>query len=515
MNTRSLSTRIAQMGGADPDLLDRAPSEKARFVNIGVVVLTTAALSTFSMFFALVDGLAAPWWVAGPLGFGWGFTILNLTRLLIVGVGRRSGPWRTAVMLVPRLAILVLIAIVIVTPLVLRIFQTEIADEVRATNLAAVAALRESPDAKRLDEFNEKIATDQQILAGNIPGVTSAKAEAAQARLREAQTNLEQKRTAAANLYDAMRCELTGEMCSGSSGKVGSGPRYESLKRQYERAEDEVKAAEQSVALAQKALDDANEEARLGNPAAVQEAQTAAQAELPGLVAEREQLQAGIDAAKADVISNTGLLAQLQALDRIGARNPRARLAHLLVGGLLVMLELLPLMIAALSAAGPTTSYDRAVIRRDLEDVLLGPKPTNYDGWMSVEPATGAEMHDRDGDRTVLVTSPSGDFDLVVTIGQVAVAAATAERLSITDGVSQERVEFVVELDSDEPSLRHPGIPVVVDARRGSASARFALQPAADRMDEPPWLWIRATHGRRTMQSIELSVTWSAEASVT
>ncbi len=221
MNTRSLSTRIAQLGGADTDLLDRAPSEEARFVNIGVVVLTTAALSTFSMFFALVDGLAAPWWVAGPLGFGWGFTVLNLTRLLIVGVGRRSGAWRTAVMLVPRLAILVLIAIVIVTPLVLRIFQTEIADEVRATNLAAVAALRESPDAKRLDELSEKIATDQGILAGNIPGVTSAKAEAAEARLRDAQTNLEHKRTAAANLYDAMRCELTGEMCSVAAARSG------------------------------------------------------------------------------------------------------------------------------------------------------------------------------------------------------------------------------------------------------------------------------------------------------
>lgn len=366
-NSARIGTLLARLGGAYPKYLDQAPSAKGRFVQMGLVLLSTAGLAVVSMSFALTDGLKTSWWVAVPLGVLWGFVILNLDRLLIQNMRVGGGAWRVLMMIAPRLAIAALLGIVIATPLVLRVFHDEIAADVRIQNVKDTVNLgkdrAETPEVKRLAELNAKIATDQGILAGNIPGLTSPNVEAARTNLTNAQANLTEKRKISAALYDQMRCELDGERCSGGSGKRGPGPRYDALKRQFDIANADEKTAQKAVDTAQASLDKANQEAAASNTAQVEEAQNLARAELPGLIKDRDALQAVVARQNSGdseaQTNNNGILAQIQALDRIGDASSSARWAHWAVAGLLFMIELLPVLVKLLTSMGAPTVYDR------------------------------------------------------------------------------------------------------------------------------------------------------------
>lgn len=363
----SLGTLLAQLGGGDPLILSHVPTARGRFIQMGLVLLSTASLAVVSMSFALVDGLRARWWLAIPLGIGWGFVILNIDRLLIQSIRPGGGFWRTLWILLPRLLVAGLLGLVIATPLVLRVFDSEIEAEMRRTNAAATNEIAEtrasSPEAKRLAEVNERIATNEGILAGNLPGLTSPNVQAATERLTRAEADLERKRKIANEAYDAMICELDGRRCRGASGKHGPGPRYQALKRMYEVAAADLANAEQAVASARTALDQVEREAAAANTAQLAEAQERARNELPGLIQERDALQARITAIGRDdsdiQASNTGLLARLEALRSLGDESSAAWLAHMAVAALFFMIELLPVMAKLLTSTGPPSLYDR------------------------------------------------------------------------------------------------------------------------------------------------------------
>jgi hypothetical protein len=59
-------------------------------------------------------------------------------------------------------------------------------------------------------------------------------------------------------------------------------------------------------------------------------------------------------------VNNTGLLAQLHALSRIGSRDFTLREAHLLIGALFFLIEILPVLIKVLMNLGPLSAYDIA-----------------------------------------------------------------------------------------------------------------------------------------------------------
>lgn len=155
---------------------------------------------------------------------------------------------------------------------------------------------------------------------------------------------------------------------------MGDGPRAKALKRSYDTAAAAEADAQQAVATARKALDDANSQAAAANTTSVQEAQDQARKELPELLKERDQLNAALaqEAAKDNNVetSSTGLLARIQALNTLSGRNSSAFWAHWAVAALLFMIELLPVLVKFLTTLGPPALYDRI---SDLED------DTSYD----------------------------------------------------------------------------------------------------------------------------------------
>lgn len=140
-------------------------------------------------------------------------------------------------------------------------------------------------------------------------------------------------------------------------------------------------------------------------------------------------------------------------------------------------------------------------VEDSVREVLQGPVLTNYDGWVGVEIRDGDDPLPLADDRTVPL-APGRSYELVVTISPDPATDVT-EPLIVTGGVDKPEATFDVEVDSDRSSLRRRRLTVEVPLYE-SREARFVLEPVVDDLDPPPWLWVRVSQGRRTLQSIEL-----------
>src|SRR5215218_4624508 len=123
---------LAVLAGARPDVLAAAPGARAKFVALGGVLLSTGALAVMSAAFAVHMALGVWWPFALLLGVGWGFVIVNLDRMLLVGMAHDSSLQRNLLMAVPRVGLALVLGIVISTPLTLQIFHKEIDTQVVA-----------------------------------------------------------------------------------------------------------------------------------------------------------------------------------------------------------------------------------------------------------------------------------------------------------------------------------------------------------------------------------------------
>jgi hypothetical protein len=232
---------MASLGGADLAVLEQAPQERARFVQMAGVLLTTAGIAVVSMIFALRYGVKAPLAAAVVLGLLWGVVIFNLDRFLVLSMGDTRDRVRLVLITLPRLALAVVLALVISTPLVLRIFASDINQQLfimqqRASRqeAALIAGSGEQQEASRI---HTQIATDQGILNGHLPqSITSPQLQSAQAQVSQLQRQAQADFQAEVTTREAWQCELDGQNCVGSSGKVGDGPRAQAKYLEYQQA---------------------------------------------------------------------------------------------------------------------------------------------------------------------------------------------------------------------------------------------------------------------------------------
>ena len=117
---------MAVLAGARPDVLAAAPGARAKFVALGGVLLSTGGLAAVSAAFAVHMALGVWWPFALLVGLGWGAVIVNLDRMVLVGMGHDSSLKRNLVLAVPRVGLALILGIVVATPLTLQIFHKEI-----------------------------------------------------------------------------------------------------------------------------------------------------------------------------------------------------------------------------------------------------------------------------------------------------------------------------------------------------------------------------------------------------
>ncbi|TFV82790.1 DUF4407 domain-containing protein [Blastococcus sp. CT_GayMR20] len=354
---------LAVLAGARPDVLAAAPGARAKFVALGGVLLSTGGLAVVSMAFAVHMALGAWWPLALLVGLGWGLVVVNLDRMLLVGMAHDSSLKRNLVLAVPRVGLALVLGIVIATPLTMQVFSKEIDTEIVTMQAEQGDAYRASlaDDARfaHLPELEERIATAEAVVASG--GVADAGLAVVRADVTAKQAVLDAEIATARALEAKAQCELDG---SCGTGDAGTG-------QAYIEARQAADAQAAIVLSARSALDDAvaaasSAESRSASLAA--SSLDTDRAELTRLTAEQDRLQAAFDATNE---GSGGLLMRLEALDRLGDRNGTLAAAQFMLALLFMSVEILPVLMKLLLNFSPPSAYDRMAALRDSGDVEI------------------------------------------------------------------------------------------------------------------------------------------------
>ena len=264
---------------------------------------------------------------------------------------------------VPRIGLALILGAVIATPLTLQVFATEIGTEVKAMQAEDADAYRETleTDARFavLPELREQVALGESIVASG--GVADPQLTAVQGDATAAQTAYDAALATQRELEAKAQCELDGTC---GTGDAGTGQAYVEA-----RAAADAQAA--VVASARSSLDAASAAASAAEGRSLQLASSSLdtdRAELERLTAEQTRLQTAFDATNEDA---DGILARLEALDRLGDRNTTLAVAQAMLSLLFMSIEILPVLMKLLLNFGPPSAYDKLTALRDSDDVEI------------------------------------------------------------------------------------------------------------------------------------------------
>ncbi|CCG04408.1 DUF4407 domain-containing protein [Blastococcus saxobsidens] len=360
---RRLGDGLTILAGARPDVLAAAPGARPRFVALGGVLLSTGALAAVSAAFAVGMALGVWWPVALLVGLGWGAVVVNLDRMILVGMAHDASLKRNLIMAVPRIGLALVLGVVVATPLTLQVFHKEIDAEIVSMQAEAADAHRQSLEADTrfadLPELEERIAQQEAIVASG--GAADAGLAVVRGTVAEKQAALDSAVTVSRQLEAKAQCELDGTC---GTGDAGTGRAYlqaraaadaqtavvDSARAELDAAVAAVTAAEgRSASLAEGSLDRDREE-------------------FTRLTAELDRLQAAFDAENE---GSGGILLRLEALDRLGDENMTLAAAQFMLSLLFMCVEVLPVLMKLLLNFSPPTAYDRLVALRDSGDVDL------------------------------------------------------------------------------------------------------------------------------------------------
>jgi len=371
---------LAWLGGADLKILAQAPGyERNRFIQMAIVLLTTAGIGTLSMMFALHDGVHTALAVAVIGGLVWGFIILNLDRFLVLSMGHMRDWKRLLLMALPRVALAAVISMVVATPMTLRIFATDIKNEMVQVNASeskqvAQQQLQTGP-ATQAAALLVKINTDKQVLAGHLQGtVSNPEVGYWQGQVNTLTPQVQQAQTAMDTAQAAYQCEVdgSGPGCEGASDLQGQGPIADLKETELDQAKAKYQSLSGKLQTAQQQLSSAESAAEKASGQTLQQQQSAATAELPGLEKQYNQLEAELKKneaqAQAAVAGNDGILAQLQDLSDAGAKDPMLGVAQWVVTLLFFCIEILPVMVKVLLNIGPLSTYE--ILLKNEEDII-------------------------------------------------------------------------------------------------------------------------------------------------
>jgi hypothetical protein len=369
---------MAWLGGADPQVLQQVPSARGRFVQMAAVLLTTAGLAVVSMTFALHDGLKLSWFPAVFFGLLWGVVILNLDRFLVLSMGATRSTGHLLAIALPRLGMAIVLALVISTPLVLRVFQSDIAAEMHSTLLdnsrKQAIAEANTKEQQQANELQQKIDGYQSVLNGHLPAaVTSPELDNARAKVHDLEARRDTAQQASDAAYEAWQCELygAGVNCHNASDRKGPGPLAQAKEQEYGDKQGVLAAAKADLQNAVNAENQAEANVSRTQSTTLEQAQREARDKLPELQKQHSDLQASINARSnlgTELNSkDTGILAQVHALSSLGKHDHALLAAHLAVGALFFLIELLPVVVKILLNLAPMSAYEVVAQYKDDE----------------------------------------------------------------------------------------------------------------------------------------------------
>ena len=340
-----LDNFLISLSGARSEILAQCPTERLKFQSLGWAILITSGMATVSMWFALYSALGVNPFVAALPALMWGLVIMGIDRWLVtsmpVGSSRR---WTIAL---PRVLLALLLGSLISTPLVLRIFQSEINTQISVIKAQRASAFlseqQHSQVGRQVGYWRADVANLQKVIdSGGMVTINPSTDPQVQSLTR--QRTAEQ--TQETRYYQQWQCQLYGG--KGCSVK-GNGPLAKASEASYHQAAAQVATLTREIQQRERQLsatDAASKRARYNQ---AKSALPAAQQQLTVAVARQNELQQTFDARNE---STNGLLIRLQALNQLSGKSLTLNGARLLLFLLFLVIECLPVTVKVLQRPG-------------------------------------------------------------------------------------------------------------------------------------------------------------------
>ncbi len=349
---------LIAVSGARPDVLDRCPTERIKFQSLGWAILITCGMATVSMWFALTSAMGFNPVLSFPVAVLWGLIILGIDRWLVTSMpidGKRK-----FLIAAPRLALAILLGSLISTPIVLRIFESEINNQIsviKENNEAAfLTSQQNSAVQARVTKWQNTVNNLQQVIDSNGAKPINPASDPVVQGLT---TQLDNEQKVATSDYHAWQCQLYG----GCGAPKGSGPLAAASEKRYNDDEAQIAMLTQEIQARDQELQatDANsEQSRLEQ---ARSALPAAQAQLTAAQAAETSLLNNFQVTNG---ATNGLLIRLKALDQLSAGSSTLQLARLLLFLLFLVIEVLPVTVKLLQPAG---NYEK-ILRKEIANEL-------------------------------------------------------------------------------------------------------------------------------------------------
>jgi hypothetical protein len=348
------------ISGVRPEILEKCPTERVKFESLGFAILITSVMATTSMWFALSSAMGLNPLVALAGALIWGLIIMGIDRWLVTSMPA-SGARRLGIAL-PRLVLALLLGSLISTPIVLRIFQSEINAQItvikqqRASDF--LVQQQNSKVGAQVTYWRNDVSNLQKVIdsGGEAPLNPSADPQVESLTTqRSTEVALEQQ------YYKQWQCQLYG----GSGCPKGNGPLAQASENSYHQAETQVNVLTNEIQQRENQLsatDQASKQARL------QQANSSlpqAKQQLNVAMARQDTLQANFDAQNEAV---NGLLIRLEALNQLSNKNFTVNSARFLLFLLFLTIECLPVSVKLLQQPGNYEKILQAAAERELGD---------------------------------------------------------------------------------------------------------------------------------------------------
>jgi hypothetical protein len=346
------------VSGARSEVLDRCPSERIKFQSLGWAILITCGMATVSMWFALTSAMGFNPVLSFPVAVLWGLIIMGIDRWLVTSMpldGRRK-----FLIAAPRLALAILLGSLISTPIVLRVFQSEINNQ--------ISIIKENNEAQFLSSQQRSAVqtrvTTAQNKVNNLEQVIDSKGAVAinpanDPVVQGLTTQLNKERTVAATDYHAWQCQLYG----GCGAPKGSGPLALASQQRYDADEAEINTLTSEIQAREQLLQSTSASSQANRLQQALSALPAAQAQLVSAQAEENSLLNNFQLTNG---AANGLLIRLKALDQLSAGDSTLQAARILLFLLFLVIELLPVTVKLIQPLG---NYEK-IMRKEIENEL-------------------------------------------------------------------------------------------------------------------------------------------------
>ena len=350
---------VLALSGADEEILEYVPSERTRFESLGWAILITSCMAMISMWFALSSALSINGIVAIPVAVFWGLVIMGIDRWLITSMPIDGG--RKFAMAVPRVLLAILLGTLISTPLVLRIFQSEIDAQMAVMQQKNYSSFLSNQQSSQVNQqvttyYNELQQLDTVINSrGAQTGNTAADPElvAYNKQLTQLQSQLTHWTSLKATYYKNYTCQLYG---GADCPKKGDGPAAKASYASYQQASQQVTSTQSQISGVQGEIQQRDQVLNSTSASSQQERYAEAlnqrplvQGEYNTAVDRKNQLQATFYAQNQ---AAHGILMRLEALSQLSSGNLTVAAARLLLFLLFLVIECLPVTVKLLQRPG-------------------------------------------------------------------------------------------------------------------------------------------------------------------